>query len=309
MNFNPRTPCGVRRDCVLRFAGRQGISIHAPLAGCDNADIAEMCRRKKISIHAPLAGCDTAVPPSSIHATEFQSTHPLRGATRSGGDSSVSALFQSTHPLRGATEFNPTDSEVVEFQSTHPLRGATEAYITAYGRQTISIHAPLAGCDILTDKHGNGYANFNPRTPCGVRLRGSLPHPEGSYFNPRTPCGVRQLQRRSRINGCYFNPRTPCGVRQDSKRLFLRGYEISIHAPLAGCDPNREFMAVLGDQFQSTHPLRGATAALLYPYKDGSISIHAPLAGCDRIGQTRILRWLISIHAPLAGCDTTMCTK
>ena len=35
-NFNPRTPCGVRRGTIRFSAGSNMISIHAPLAGCDS---------------------------------------------------------------------------------------------------------------------------------------------------------------------------------------------------------------------------------------------------------------------------------
>ena len=58
-DFNPRTPCGVRPAAgFFAFAGG-GISIHAPLAGCDEAYV-YACAMHKISIHAPLAGCDTS---------------------------------------------------------------------------------------------------------------------------------------------------------------------------------------------------------------------------------------------------------
>ena len=79
-NFNPRTPCGVRPAGRDRRRAELGISIHAPLAGCDftralRADaerifqsthplrgatelIAYAPSVDAISIHAPLAGCD-----------------------------------------------------------------------------------------------------------------------------------------------------------------------------------------------------------------------------------------------------------
>ena len=41
---------------MSRWAG--GISIHAPLAGCDFT-IRNLSQTEDISIHAPLAGCDT----------------------------------------------------------------------------------------------------------------------------------------------------------------------------------------------------------------------------------------------------------
>ena len=124
-------------------------------------------------------------------------------------------LFQSTHPLRGATslsEYVPTPSI---FQSTHPLRGATASM------RSTSI-SPI---------------NFNPRTPCGVRL-----------MNERVNITLEGFQSTHPLRGAT-----------DSKRLFLRGYEISIHAPLAGCD------------VRGRRDRRGLF----------HISIHAPLAGCD----------------------------
>ena len=78
-NFNPRTPCGVRRGGMTMAEYINRISIHAPLAGCDEYDrfsvrgklyfnprtpcgvrryLAKELRKRGISIHAPLAGCD-----------------------------------------------------------------------------------------------------------------------------------------------------------------------------------------------------------------------------------------------------------
>ena len=124
-DFNPRTPCGVRRGPDGWVHKAENISIHAPLAGCDARDSAPN--------HATAA---------------FQSTHPLRGATFFSALSTPILLFQSTHPLRGATRhtfslLHPEDL----FQSTHPLRGATARYPRHYAAYQISIHAPLAGCD------------------------------------------------------------------------------------------------------------------------------------------------------------------
>ena len=243
--------------------------------------------------------------PIAHATTPFQSTHPLRGATRRRSPSPTMRRFQSTHPLRGAT-CNPVSRWRARrtFQSTHPLRGAT------------------------------------------------LPHSTGS------------------VSVQYFNPRTPCGARLSKVGTEGESKNISIHAPLAGRDPNTTSNTpnVL---FQSTRPLRGATASLIYsavrksfqstrPLRgatyeiDGytdyvafqsprpwggatpapllavsatmSISIHAPLAGRDRAAFARLtvcayfnprapcgvrldiaedgrIDQDISIHAPLAGCD------
>ena len=60
--------------------------------------------------------------------------------------------------------------------------------------------------------------------------------------------------------------------------------DISIHAPLAGCDEPAESQ----------------------PVQVEDISIHAPLAGCDRDFCRPAFAAPISIHAPLAGCDVTL---
>ena len=83
------------------------------------------------------------------------------------------------------------------FQSTHPLRGAT-----------------LRGK--LRD-HPVG--DFNPRTPCGVRLFDLKREGYAIKFQSTHPLrgatfGFPTLMRER----LYFNPRTPCGVRQQNCR-------------------------------------------------------------------------------------------
>ena len=153
-------------------------------------------------------------------------------------------------------------------------------------QNSISIHAPLAGCD-----------------DCARPITASQ-----SYFNPRTPCGVRPLYYNITIIQINFNPRTPCGVRLlinllvRSISIFqsthpLRGatlcsarladqQSISIHAPLAGCDIDPAFMMTL------------------IP-----ISIHAPLAGCDPpISRMPIVRSNFNPRTP-CGVRQRKCTK
>ena len=160
----------------------------------------------------------------------------MRGATLNARALAVRLRFQSTHPLRGATRLCRRHRNSAEFQSTHPLRGATARRGKWYISETISIHAPLAGCDRAPHRGGGTFSNFNPRTPCGVR--------------PATPMFSAPAWD--------FNPRTPCGVR-------LTAYKVN----------DKIF------EFQSTHPLRGATRFVSLDAVRGIISIHAPLAGCD----------------------------
>ena len=56
------------------------ISIHAPREGCD-CPIEELKEDNHISIHAPREGCDGWNRRARQRTREFQSTHPVRGAT------------------------------------------------------------------------------------------------------------------------------------------------------------------------------------------------------------------------------------
>ena len=106
-NFNPRTPCGVRQVPCVADANRTlfqsthpvrgatpvdlfprdppaPISIHAPRAGCDALLAEHLTGAGQISIHAPRAGCDVMAKYGDFSGYAFQSTHPVRGATRGG---------------------------------------------------------------------------------------------------------------------------------------------------------------------------------------------------------------------------------
>ena len=79
---------------------------------------------------------------------------------------------------------------------------------------------------------------------------------------------------------------------------------ISIHAPLAGRDHALDGDATMLLIFQSTRPLRGATAVTVPAVIPVVISIHAPLAGRDAAPiRLVVVVTSISIHAPLAGRD------
>ena len=177
------------------------------------------------------------------------------------GSGVLSIIFQSTHPLRGATGRGDEKKQYVLISIHAPLAGCDALYTTLFINSKISIHAPLAGCDPSRHFFSKGPLHFNPRTPCGVRQRLDELHVEfesisihaplagcdhrhpgqddgaADHFNPRTPCGVRRRVSVSCSIRPDFNPRTPCGVRPWP-------------API-------KRSCIL---FQSTHPLRGATA-------------------------------------------------
>ena len=172
-----------------------------------------------------------------------------------------------------------------EFQSTHPVRGATRVEKSGFRTKKISIHAPRAGCDgSLAYFISDLPIYFNPRTPCGVRPPYTAQKIRAAAFQSTHP-----MRGATGRNSCtllkkrdYFNPRTPCGVRHDLQSAILCECAISIHAPHAGCDQKQLDIDGAHNRFQSTHPMRGATAErVLVLAPRLRISIHAPHAGCD----------------------------
>ena len=143
-----------------------------------------------------------------------------------------------------------------------PLAGC-DKILSADGtvKNVISIHAPLAGCDRTTRTlRCCRSPNFNPRTPCGVRLYHLAQKQHPTDFNPRTPCGARRAGCAAYGGDGIFQSTHP--LRGATHELFLLcvNIQISIHAPLAGCDGDCRTACCCWHKFQSTHPLRGATA-------------------------------------------------
>ena len=124
----------------------------------------------------------------------------------------------------------------------------------------ISIHAPRAGSDTVST----------------VFL------PSLSIFQSTLPVrGATANQRAWFTEFENFNPRSPCGERPNSMLPNNDLSNISIHAPRAGSDLTVLSGFLFLMIFQSTLPVRGATAS----YRGGwcylVISIHAPRAGSD----------------------------
>ena len=147
MYFNPRSPYGERRPDAQTTMLENVISIHAPLTGSDLGQFLYQC------------------------PGVFQSTLPLRGATRvSGRRDFRMPNFNPRSPygerldhvvnLFDGIDFNPRSPygerlginagsvPCGRFQSTLPLRGATDQDDKRNPKVSISIHAPLTGSDL-----------------------------------------------------------------------------------------------------------------------------------------------------------------
>ena len=145
---------------------------------------------------------------------------------------------------------------------------------------------------------------FNPRTPCGVRLCPSSSNCRTEKdFNPRTPCGVRRSSPAGCATMSRFQSTHP--LRGATGYMVYQKFakEISIHAPLAGCDSCSYPHNMVCQYFNPRTPCGVRPDMSLYSLLPESISIHAPLAGCDAPESCKSSTCRISIHAPLAGCD------
>ena len=101
-DFNPRAPCGARRQALPRVLGGEGFQPTRPLRGATPGRARSGSRK-----------------------CQFQPTRPLRGATRlCRCTTSRRSGFQPTRPLRGATESYHCTGGDDERISTHaPLAG------------------------------------------------------------------------------------------------------------------------------------------------------------------------------------------
>ena len=169
------------------------ISIHAPRVGCDedcikglfDADVFQSthpvwgatmlaqtaCTATRISIHAPRVGCDPAGSNGYQRYGHFNPRTPCGVRRHKIGDRPGGNAISIHAPRVGC------DHLVYHMVILH---------------RTISIHAPRVGCDLLIITIPALSAGFQSTHP--VWGATSIPRTRPQIwrnFNPRTPCGVR----------------------------------------------------------------------------------------------------------------------
>ena len=99
------------------------ISIHAPLTGSDGAFLRCLLPRG-ISIHAPLTGSDPAQCPGDSIQHDFNPRSPYGERLSPCFFCPIARKFQSTLPLRGATRLD-SNTAILQGISIHaPLTGS-----------------------------------------------------------------------------------------------------------------------------------------------------------------------------------------
>ena len=169
------------------------ISIHAPLTGSDSPQPLPGTLPSHFNPRSPY-GERPQKTPYRPNPPPFQSTLPLRGATRNSRVMAAGSWISIHAPLTGSdylsyvsrpasAHFNPRSpygerrpllwapGPGIPFQSTLPLRGATSHPPGGERGGQISIHAPLTGSDCNGACREISTFYFNPRSPYGERQR------------------------------------------------------------------------------------------------------------------------------------------
>ena len=240
-SFNPRAPYGARLDLDNSSGTSSGVSIHAPRTGRD-------VERRQIA-----------------EKLEFQSTRPVRGATNTHSTINQVETFQSTRPVRGATiAFEFPERRQHRFNPRAPYGARQERGNELVSSTGVSIHAPRTGRDhrLAGVEHRKLQVSIHaPRTGRdGMRGPGCK---VTKGFNPRAPYGARRLQGGGSGERDAVSIHAPRTGRDMTGFAFYAWNEVSIHAPRTGRDKPVCWIATSCRKFQSTRPVRGATAPRL----------------------------------------------
>ena len=177
-NFNPRSPCGERQTGGV--IGVPGMDFN-PRSPCGERPGQAPCEGLpvRISIHAPRVGSDKGLDEIKDRKSKFQSTLPVWGATFQlpGG---AGVRFISIHAPRVGSDVTRKDLQLFH---------------------KISIHAPRVGSDLGERPRLAAHYSFQSTLPVwGATGDGPCPGRCRTDFNPRSPCGerlrIRQTPRR-----------------------------------------------------------------------------------------------------------------
>ena len=174
----------------------------------------------------------------------------------------------------------------------------------------------------------NAHPDFYPRSPCGERLRETVPRDRHiiflstlslrrattygtrtasryTNFYPRSPCGER-LNKRCKFgrNNRNFYPRSPCGERRHKTAELIVDIRFLSTLSLRRATNHLTGMTVTSSNFYPRSPCGERHHYGWSWYDDFTISIHALLAESDARTKAHYAAvHVISIHALLAESD------
>ena len=145
--------------------------------------------------------------------------------------------FQFTHPGKGATSLLTTSLAVLKFQFTHPGKGATSFQPLPIACVSVSIHAPWEGCDTIFHTSTITLQCFNSRTLGRVRQPLTQHLGEDGVVSIHAPwegCDeVALYLSRITLVVSIHAPWEGCDYIRDNN---TKTGAVSIHAPWEGCD-------------------------------------------------------------------------
>ena len=256
--FNPRSPRGERLSGRCKSAREPIFQSTLPVRGATSGNFSPRLALSHFNPRSPCGERPLGRNPAR-QGLYFNPRSPCGERPSRGTNSPDSCNFNPRSPCGERLPMAPTLDIVPVFQSTLPVRGATIMLQHIKRVFAISIHAPRAGSDRPMRDTLRTFPHFNPRSPCGERPEPDI-HVLGvgdiSIHAPRAGSDTTSSSSSGIVTD--FNPRSPCGERQMAKKTVLK--------------------RVL---FQSTLPVRGATAHECRQHPKHAISIHAPRAGSD----------------------------
>ena len=148
-NFNPRAPCGARQQSILFIDNDFKISIHAPRAGRDRN---RREYRDSATDFNPRAPCGARRASFCYPPVDklFQSTRPVRGATRLISARTGGERISIHAPRAGRDLFRLRQFRRFRyFNPRAPCGARPRCTLACSALKAISIHAPRAGRDPL----------------------------------------------------------------------------------------------------------------------------------------------------------------
>ena len=259
---------------------------------------------------------------------QFQSTRPVWGATVSdGGYRKYYAHFNPRAPCGARRDSIMSGIKHYKFQSTRPVWGATWYIMRSKSLIPISIHAPRVGRDLICPKFISADYRFQSTRPVwGATARWQLHTAESVDFNPRAPCGARlrtvplmmysrTFQSTRPVWGATFEAGERAGVvRFQSTRPVWGATRLALHhAPPDRFQSTRpvwgatiyKFGITYILPFQSTRPVWGATGYCVTIRAIIGFQSTRPVWGATNALSPKNSLISISIHAPRVGRDDT----
>ena len=131
------------------------------------------------------------------------------------------------------------------------MRGATGIFFRVLDDVVISIHAPHAGSDWIVANTERGKSYFNPRSPCGERLRKALAEEVSNEFQSTLPMRGATWKSGRSVVSRLFQSTLPMRGATMFKKYAKPLTDISIHAPHAGSDLGSVF---IGPEYRYFNP-------------------------------------------------------